>query len=66
MEFRKGSIITTKDGEYFLKRLKTLYNAFTFEPVVVCVVDDNGNDKSIEECDVITVKNNHLGNFEEP
>lgn len=66
MEFKEGSIIVTKEGEFFLKRMMTLYNPFSLNPVCVFVVDDNGNDKKIYDKDVLSVKNNQIENIEEP
>ena len=66
MEFKKGSIVVTKDGEYVLKNMMTLYNAISLKPITVFIVDDNGLDRSITEDKVITIKNNHLENIEEP
>ena len=65
MEFKKGSIVVTRTGEYILKDMKTLINPFTFQPVLIFMVDDNGKERSIEEKDVISVKNNQLES-EEP
>jgi hypothetical protein len=58
MEFKEGSIIVTKDGEYPLKKMMTLYNAITLTPVTVFIVDNNGKERSVTEKDVISVKNN--------
>jgi hypothetical protein len=66
MEFKKGSIVVTKDGEYVLKDVKTLYNPFNLKPISVFIVDDNGLERSVTENKVITVRNNHLENVEEP
>lgn len=66
MEFKKGSIVVTKDGEYILKDVKTLYNPFNLKLVSVFIVDDNGLERSVTEDKVITVRNNHLENVEEP
>ena len=66
MEFKKGSIVITKDGEYTLKRMMTLYNPFNLQSRTSFVVDDNGEEKFVSEKDVISVKNNHLENVEEP
>ena len=66
MEFKKGSIVVTKDGEYILKDVRTLYNPFNLNPITVFIVNDNGLERSITEDKVITVKNNHLENVEEP
>ena len=66
MEFKKGSIVVTKDGEYVLKDVKTLYNPFNLKPITVFIVDDNGLERSVTEDNVITVRNNHLENVEEP
>ena len=65
MEFKEGSIVVTKDGEYVLKRMMTLYNPFNLQPRISFVVDDNGEEKFVSEKDVISVKNNQLEN-EEP
>ena len=65
MEFKKGSIVVTKDGEYTLNRMMTFYNPFNLQPRTSFVVDDNGEEKFVSEKDVISVKNNHLEN-EEP
>lgn len=65
MEFKKGSIVVTKDGEYTLKRMMTLYNPFNLQPRTSFVIVDNGEEKFVSEKDVISVKNNHLEN-EEP
>lgn len=66
MEFKKGSIVVTKDGEYVIKKMMTLYNAVSLKPVTIFIVDDNGNERSVEESQVISVKNNHVENIEEP
>ena len=66
MEIKIGSIIITKSGEYTLKRMMTLYNPFNLQPRTSFVVDDNGEEKFVPEKDVISVKNNHLENVEEP
>lgn len=66
MEFKKGSIVVTKDGEYAIKKMMTLYNAVSLKPVTIFIVDDNGNERSVEENQVISVKNNHVENIEEP
>lgn len=66
MEFKKGSVVVTHDGEYVLKNMMTLYNAISLKPITVFIVDDNGLDRSITEDKVITIKNNHLENIEEP
>lgn len=66
MEFKKGSIVATKDGEYVIKKMMTLYNAVSLKPVTIFIVDDNGNERSLEENQVISVKNNHVENVEEP
>lgn len=66
MEFKKGSIVVTKDGEYVLKDVKTLYNPFNLKSISVFIVDDNGLERSVTEDKVITVRNNHLENVEEP
>ena len=58
MEFKEGNIIVTKDGEYPLKKMMTLYNAITLTPVTIFIVDNNGEERSITEKDVISVKNN--------
>ena len=44
----------------------TLYNAVSLKPVTMFIVDDNGNERSVEENQVISVKNNHVENIEEP
>ena len=66
MEYRKGSIIVTKNGEYVLKRMMSLYNPFNLQEKTSFVVDDNGEEKFVREEDIITVKNNHIKNIEEP
>ena len=66
MEIKKDSIIVTKDGEYYLTNMMTLYNPFNLQPKACFVVDDNGKDKFVREKDIISVKNNHLENIEEP
>ena len=66
MEIKKDSIIVTKDGEYVIKKMMTLYNAVSLKPVTIFIVDDNGNERSVEENQVISVKNNHVENIEEP
>jgi hypothetical protein len=66
MEFKKGSILVTKDGEFTLKRMMTMYNPFSLTPQTVFLVDVNGEEKSIMDKDVISVKNNHLNDIEEP
>ena len=66
MEIKKGSIIITKDGEYKLKNMMTLYNPFNLQPKTCFVVDDNGKDKFVGEKDIISVKNNHIENMVEP
>ena len=66
MVFKKGSIVVTKDGEYVIKKMMTLYNAVSLKPVTIFIVDDNGNERSVKENQVISVKNNHVENIEEP
>ena len=66
MEFKKGSIVVTKDGEYILKEVHKMVNPFSLEYVLVFMVDIDGNERAIQEKDVIKVKNNHLDNIEEP
>lgn len=66
MEFKKGSIIVTKDGEYILKNLMTVYNPFNLQPVTMFIVDDNGVERSVSEDKVLGVKNNQIENIEEP
>ena len=58
MEFKEGNIIVTKDGEYPLKKMMTMYNPFTLTPVTIFIVDNNGEERSITEKDVISMKNN--------
>ena len=65
MEVKEGSIVVTKNGEYTLKKMMTLYNPFNLQPRTSFVVDDNGDDKFVSEKDIISVKNNQLEN-EEP
>ena len=66
MEIKEGSIIITKNGKYVLKRMMSLYNPFNLQEKTSFVVDDNGDEKFIREEDIITVKNNHIKNIEEP
>jgi len=66
MEIKEGSIIITRDGEYVLKRMMPLYNPFNLQEKTSFVVDDNGKEIFIREEDIITVKNNHIKNIEEP
>ena len=66
MEFKKGSIIVTKDGEFILKDMHKMINPFTLQPMLVFLVDVDGKERSIQEKDVISVRNNHLENIEEP
>ena len=66
MEIKEGSIIITKNGEYVLKRMMSLYNPFNLQEKTSFVVDDNGEEKFIREEDIITVKNNHIEYLEEP
>ncbi len=65
MEFKEGSLVYTKDGVFPLKKIMTLYNAFTLQPVTLFLIDNNGVERSIEEKDVIKVENNHT-DIEEP
>lgn len=58
MEFKEGSIVVTKNGEYPLKKTMTLYNALTLTPVTIFIIDNNGKEISVTEKDVISVKNN--------
>jgi len=58
MEFKEGNIIVTKDGEYPLKKMMTMYNPFTLTPVTIFIIDNNGKEISVTEKDVISVKNN--------
>jgi len=58
MEFKGGTIIVTKDGEYPLKKMMTVYNPFTLTPVTIFIIDNNGKERSVTEKDVISVKNN--------
>jgi hypothetical protein len=66
MESKKGSIIVTKDGEYILKNLMTVYNPFNLQPVTMFIVDNNGVERSVSEDKVLGVKNNQIENIEEP
>jgi hypothetical protein len=66
MEFKEGSIVVTKDGEYRLKRMMNLFNPFNLRPVTSFIVDDNGEEKRVFEKDIISVKNNQIENIEEP
>jgi hypothetical protein len=66
MEFKEGSIVVTKDGEYILKGMMTLYNPFNLAPVTSFILDINGEEKRITEKDVISIKNNQIENIEEP
>ena len=66
MEIKEGSIIITKNGEYVLKRMMSLYNPFNLQEKTSFVVDDNGEEKFVREEDIITVKNNHIEYLEEP
>ena len=66
MEFKEGSIVVTKDGEYRLKRMMNLFNPFNLRPVTSFIVDDNGEEKRVFERDIISVKNNQIENIEEP
>ena len=65
MEFKEGCIVVTKDGEYMLKKMMTLYNPFSLKPVLVFVVLKDGKEISVGEKDVISVKNNNE-EMEEP
>ncbi len=58
MEFKEGNIIVTKDGEYPLKKMMTMYNPFTLTPVTIFIIENNGKERSVTEKDVISVKNN--------
>ena len=58
MEFKEGNIIVTKDGEYPLKKMMSMYNPFTLTPVTIFIIDNNGKERSVTEKDVISVKNN--------
>lgn len=66
MEIKKGSIITTKNGDYVVKDMMQVFNPFTFEPVNMFLVDDKVGELAINEKDIIKVKNNHIENIEEP
>ena len=66
MEFKQGAIAVTKDGEYTIKKIMTLYNPFNLSPMLSIVVDDNGTERYISEKEIISVKNNHIDNIEEP
>lgn len=55
MEFKKGSIVKTKKGEYVLKQVKKTYNANTLQPIMYFVADDNGKELIINEKDVISI-----------
>jgi hypothetical protein len=66
MEFKKGSIVVTKDGEFLLKDMHKMINPFTLQPMLVFLVDVDGKERSIQEKDVISVKNNQIENIEEP
>lgn len=66
MEFKKGSIVVTKDGEYVLKSMMTVYNPFNLQPVCMFIVDVDGVERAVNEKDVINVRNNHIENIEEP
>lgn len=65
MEFKEGSLVYTKDGVFPLKKIMTLYNAFSLKPVTVFLIDNNGIEISVTEKDVIKVENNH-NDIEEP
>ena len=49
MEFKEGNIIVTKDGEYPLKKMMTMYNPFTLTPVTIFIIDNNGKERSVTE-----------------
>ena len=66
MEFKQGSVVVTKDGEYTIKKIMTLYNPFNLAPMLSIVIDDNGIERYISEKEVIKIKNNHIDNTEEP
>lgn len=66
MEFKKGSVIVTKDGEYSLIEIKDMVNPFTLEHTNLFLVNVNGKERAISEKDVILVKNNQIENLEEP
>jgi hypothetical protein len=66
MEFKEGSIVVTKDGEFILKGIHKMINPFTLQPMLVFLVDVDGKERSIQEKDVISVKNNQIENIEEP
>jgi len=66
MEIKKHSIIVTKDGEYYLTNMMTLFNPFNLNPTTIYVIDVNGEEKRVFDKDIISVKNNHLENIEEP
>lgn len=66
MEIKKGSIITTKNGDYVVKDMMQVSNPFTFELVNMFLVDDKVGELAINEKDIIKVKNNHIENIEEP
>lgn len=66
MEFKKGSVIVTKDGEYSLIELKDMINPFTLEHTNLFLANVNGKERAISEKDVILVKNSQIENLEEP
>ena len=66
MEFKEGCILITKEGEFTLKKMVTIYNPFSLTPSTLFIVDDNGEEKRILDKDIISIKNNHLENIEEP
>lgn len=66
MEIKKGSIITTKDGDYVVKDMMKLVNPFTFKLANMYLVDVDGVERAVNGDEIITVKNNHIENIEEP
>ena len=66
MEIKKGSIITTKDGDYVVKDMMKLVNPFTFKPANMYLVDVDWVERAVNGDEIITVKNNHIENMVEP
>jgi hypothetical protein len=66
MEIKNGSIIKTKDGEYVVKEIMKMVNPFTLKPIIMCLVNVGGLQRTISENDIISVRNNHIKNIEEP
>ena len=56
MNIKKNTVVSTKEGEFQIKKMKIAYSPITLNQVIVFVVDDNGKERTISEKDVIELK----------